>query len=72
MGSRKTSALAALAAALLVFAASPPAALGEKTKDCTDHCAEKAAESSSCEDLENWRCDLFIWGCLAGCNIAKL
>ena len=72
MRTRLTPALAALAAALLTFGASPPDAFGEKAKSCSDHCAEQAAKASSCADMENWRCDLYIWGCLAGCNIGKL
>ncbi len=63
--------MAATSTIFFALAASPADALAEKEKkDCTDHCAESAARY--CDDLENWRCDVYIWGCLAGCNINKI
>jgi hypothetical protein len=71
MGKPLRPLMAAITATLLALATSPSSALAEKEKtDCTDHCAEKAAQY--CEDLEGWRCNVYIWGCLAGCNINKI
>jgi hypothetical protein len=72
MRRRVTPALAAAAVGLCALGANPPDALGEKAKSCSDHCAEQASKAESCADMENWRCDLYIWGCLAGCNIGRL
>ncbi len=70
MRRRCTAAIAALAIALLATGAVPGEALAEKSGvSCTDYCGEKAAEN--CEDLESWRCNLYIAGCLAGCNVNK-
>ena len=70
MRRRLTAALAALTLAGFVTGAAPPEALAEKAKvSCSDYCGEKAAEN--CEDIENWRCSLYIVGCLAGCNVNK-
>lgn len=64
-------AVAVMATTLLALGASPSDARAEKEKrDCTDHCADRA--SRYCEDLESWRCDVYIWGCLAGCNVNKI
>jgi hypothetical protein len=70
MRSRLTAALAALALAGFVTGVTPPEALAEKAKtSCTDYCGEKAAEN--CEEIDSWRCNLYIAGCLAGCNVNK-
>ena len=70
MRSRLTAALAALALAGFVTGVTPPEALAEKAKtSCTDYCGEKAAET--CEEIDSWRCNLYIAGCLAGCNVNK-
>lgn len=62
--------LIAFAALSLLAATGPrpePLRAGE---DCTDYCGEKAAED--CDDLESFSCGFYIFGCLAGCNIAKI
>ncbi|MFQ5746052.1 MAG: hypothetical protein ACE5HF_02380 [Gemmatimonadota bacterium] len=41
-----------------------------KTVDCTDYCAERAAEH--CERIDSWRCSWYILGCLGGCKLAQL
>ena len=70
MRSRLTAALAALALAGFVTGVTPPEALAEKAKtSCTEYCGEKAAEN--CDDIDSWRCNLYIAGCLAGCNVNK-
>jgi hypothetical protein len=44
--------------------------LAEKAKvSCSDYCGEKAAEN--CDEIDSWRCNLYIAGCLAGCNVKK-
>ena len=70
MRSRLTAALAVLALAGFVTGVTPPEALAEKAKtSCTDYCGEKAAEN--CEEIDSWRCNLYIAGCLAGCTVNK-
>lgn len=70
MRSRLTAALAALALAGFATGVTPPEALAEKAKQsCSDYCGEKAAEN--CEEIDSWRCNLYIAGCLAGCNVNK-
>ncbi len=70
MRRRLTAALAALTLAGLVIGVTPPEALAETAQvSCSDYCGEKAAEN--CEDIENWRCSLYMIGCLAGCNVSK-
>ncbi len=63
--------MAALIATLVALPASPSTALAERESvDCTDYCAESAARN--CDDLDSWRCNVYIWGCLAGCNVSKI
>ena len=70
MRSRLTAAIAALAIAGFATGVTPPEALAEKAKtSCSDYCGEKAAQN--CEEIDSWRCNLYIAGCLAGCNVSK-
>lgn len=70
MRRRLTAALAALAFAGLASGIAPADVLAGKAKaSCSDYCGEKAAEN--CEEIESWRCNLYIAGCLAGCNVNK-
>ena len=70
MRRRLTAALAVLTLAGFVTGVTPPEALAEKaTVSCSDYCGEKAAEN--CDDIDSWRCNLYIAGCLAGCNVKK-
>ena len=70
MRSRLTAAIAALAIAGFATGVTPPEALAEKAKtSCSDYCGEKAAQN--CEEIDSWRCNLYIAGCLAGCNVNK-
>ena len=70
MRSRLTAAIAALAIAGLATGVTPPEALAEKAKtSCSDYCGEKAAQN--CVEIDSWRCNLYIAGCLAGCNVNK-
>ncbi len=68
MRTRLTTALAVLALAGIGTSVHPPEALARKAS-CTDYCGEKAAEN--CEQIDSWRCNLYIAGCLAGCNVNK-
>lgn len=71
MGRRLRPLTAAMTLALFALAASPSNALAEREKkDCTDHCADRAAQY--CEDIDSWKCSVYIWGCLAGCNVNKI
>lgn len=70
MRRRLAAAIAALTIAGVATGVTPSEALAEKaTVSCSDYCGEKAA--ANCEDLESWRCNLYIAGCLAGCNVKK-
>ncbi len=67
----RLAALALLAAGAVPGAGAGTALAGTAAKvSCTDWCAEKAA--ANCEDVDSWRCSLYIAGCLAGCNVEKL
>jgi hypothetical protein len=71
MGRPMKPLMALLATILFALGASPSDVRAEKeTRDCTDHCADRA--SRYCEDLESWKCNVYIWGCLAGCNVNKI
>jgi len=59
--------------AVAVLAATPPLtppveAAARPPVDCTEFCGEKAAES--CQRIDSLWCALFIFGCLAGCNLS--
>ena len=69
MRRRCAAAIAALMIACFGTGITPGPALAEKSVSCTEYCGEKAAEN--CDEIESWRCSLYIAGCLAGCNVKK-
>ncbi len=59
---------------MLLTAATTVLALGQPAtalaKDCEDTCGELAAKN--CEDIDSFKCALYIMGCLAGCSVGEI
>ncbi len=59
-----------VAAALALTLGQPQHAFGKEESSCEDICGEQAA--GNCEDIDTFKCAMYIIGCLVGCSVEKL
>lgn len=59
-----------LAAAVALGLGQPPLAQAKEEASCEDLCGELAAKN--CENIDSFKCSLYIMGCLVGCSVEKI
>ncbi len=59
-----------LAAAVALGLGQPQLAQAQEGASCEDLCGELAAKN--CDNIDSFKCALYIMGCLVGCSVEKL
>lgn len=59
-----------VAAALAMALGQPQHVFAKEESGCEDICGELAADN--CEDIDTFKCAMYIIGCLVGCSVEQL